>query len=65
MPLFNNARNTPQDNERRLQLEPLENRVMLSTVEIYAAGETGQEQLDVFIDQQYQTSFLNVGGDPA
>ena len=46
----------------RLQLEQLEDRMMLSTVEIFAAGATGQENLDLFIDDQYVTTFLNVGG---
>ena len=54
----------PQHNQQ-LHVEPLESRMMLSTVEIFAAGATGEEQLDVFIDDQYQASFLNVGGDPS
>ena len=37
--------------------------MMLSTVEIFAAGATGQENLDLFIDDQYVTTFFNVGGD--
>ena len=44
-------------------MEPLEERMMLSTVEIFAAGSTGQENLDLFIDDEFETTFFNVGGD--
>ena len=46
-----------------LTVEQLEDRVLLSSVQIFAAGATGQEQLDLFIDDVHVTSFLNVGGD--
>ena len=46
-----------------LNLERLEDRMMLSTVEVFAAGATGDENLDIFINQQYVTTFNNVGGD--
>jgi len=46
-----------------LAVEPLEERMMLSTVEIFAAGSTGHENLDLFIDGAYETTFFNVGGD--
>ena len=46
-----------------LFVEQLEDRVLLSSVQIHAAGATGQEQLDLFIDDAYVTSFSNVGGD--
>ena len=36
---------------------------MLSTVSIFAAGQTGAENLDLFIDDQFVTTFNNVGGD--
>lgn len=35
---------------------------MLSTVEIFAAGATGEENVDLFINGQYETTFFNVGG---
>ncbi len=44
-------------------LEQLEDRIMLSTVEIFAAGSTGQENLELFINEQFTTTFSNVGGD--
>ena len=37
--------------------------MMLSTVEIFAAGATGEENVDLFVDGQYVTTFFNVGGD--
>lgn len=43
-----------------LQLEQLEDRMMLSTVEILAAGSTGQEQLDLFIDDVHVRSYQDV-----
>jgi len=48
----------------QLQLEQLEDRLMLSSVEIFAAVSTGEENLDVFIDGTYATTFESVGGDP-
>ena len=51
------------DSPFTLQLETLESRMMLSTVSIFAAGQTGAENLDLFIDGQFATTFNNVGGD--
>jgi uncharacterized delta-60 repeat protein len=51
------------DSRLAMQLEPLEDRMMLSTVNIFAAGQTGEENLDLFIDGQYVTTFHDVGGD--
>lgn len=49
-----------------LSLEVLEDRMMLSsTVEIFAAGATGLENLDLFINDELQQTFFNVGGDPS
>ena len=44
-------------------VEQLEDRLMLSTVEIFAAGSTGQEDLVLFINDQFATTFSNVSGD--
>jgi len=46
-----------------LRAESLEDRRMLSTVEVFAAGTTGEENLDIFLNGNYQTTFQNVGGD--
>ena len=51
------------DSPLTLQLEQLEPRMMLSTVSVFAAGQTGAENLDLFIDGQYATTFNDVGGD--
>ncbi len=48
-----------------LQVELLEERQMLSTVEIFAAGATGQENLELLIDGQVVQTFEGVSGDPA
>ena len=49
--------------EHRLQVEALEPRMMLSSVEIFAAGATGQENFDLVINDQVVQSYSNVGGD--
>lgn len=46
-----------------LSVEVLEERMMLSSVEIFAAGATGQENLDLLIDGQFEQTFFEVGGD--
>ena len=54
-----------KQNESRqtsLQCEALENRLMLSTVEIFAAGETGQEAFNLLVDGNVVQTFENVGG---
>ena len=61
--LFNAPTRHPHSSNYELSLEELEARVMLSTVEIFAAGATGQENLDLFINDQFITTFSNVGGD--
>ena len=46
-----------------LAIENLEDRMMLSTVQIYAAGGTGQETLALRVDDQVVAEFNNIGGD--
>ena len=47
-----------------LQLEPLEDRMMLSTVvEIFAAGETGEESFNFLVDGEVAQTFEAIGGD--
>ncbi len=46
-----------------LQVESLEDRMMLSTVQIYAAGASGQETLALRVDDQVVAEFNNIGGD--
>jgi len=50
-------------NQNLLNVESLEERMMLSSVEIFATGVTGQENLDLLIDGQVVQTFFNVGGD--
>ena len=52
-----------QNENLELSLEQLEGRVMLSSVEIFAAGTTGEENFDVLINGQIEATFSNVGGD--
>ena len=53
-----------RDTNSSLNVEALENRMMLSsTVEIFAAGATGQENLELFVNGEFQQTFFNVGGD--
>jgi glucose/arabinose dehydrogenase len=46
-----------------LQLESLEDRMMLSTVQIFAAGATGEEQVQLEVDGQVVRTFNNIQGD--
>lgn len=46
-----------------LNIEKLEERQMLSTVDIVAAGATGDETLELVLDGQTVATFENVGGD--
>ena len=48
---------------QKLEVESLEDRMMLSTVQIYAAGGSGQETLALRVDDQVVAEFTNVGGD--
>ena len=56
-----NKTETPQHD--LLSVEALEDRVMLSSVEIFAAGATGQENLNLLVDGQVVQTFFDVGGD--
>ena len=56
-------RQSPNPQNHGLNIEPLEDRSMLSTVEVFAAGATGEENLDIFINGQLETTFFSVGGD--
>ena len=64
MSIFKNqSQNRNAKPNQRLNLEALEERMMLSSVEIFAAGGSGQENLELIIDGQVQQTFYNVGGD--
>ena len=55
--------NTLRKEQAPLQLEALEERMMLSSVEIFAAGETGTEAFNLLIDGNVVQTFESVGGD--
>ena len=64
--LFRNSQNkntNESSNQNSLNVEALEDRVMLSTVEVFAAGATGLENLDLIVNDQLVRTFANVGGD--
>ena len=61
--LFSSSRNDRTESNHSLNLEVLEDRMMLSSVEIFAAGATGEENLELLIDGQVVQTFFNVGGD--
>lgn len=52
-----------QNQPNSLSLEALEDRMMLSSVEIFAAGATGEENLDLLVNGEVVQTFFNVGGD--
>ena len=45
----------------KMDLESLENRVMLSTVEIFAAGSMGDENIEVTVGDQTVATFTDLG----
>ena len=51
------------DQSLSLELETLETRILLSSVEIFAAGGSGQENLSLQIDGVEVATFENIGGD--
>ena len=54
---------TQSDNQPRgLSVEPLEERLMLSTVDVFAAGETGRESFFLLVDGEVVETVENVGG---
>ncbi|MDB4766349.1 hypothetical protein OAG71_01540 [bacterium] len=64
--MFNKSNNqsTQSDNQPRgLSVEPLEERLMLSTVDVFAAGETGRESFFLLVDGEVVETVDNVGGD--
>jgi uncharacterized delta-60 repeat protein len=50
-------------NNESLFIESLEPRMMLSSVQIFAAGQTGTETLELKINDVVEATFENVGGD--
>jgi len=56
----------PKQNELlQLTVDSLEDRMMLSSVQIYAAGQTGTESLELKINDVVAATFDNIGGDVA
>ena len=60
---LNKNKNSLNNRPSQLLLEPLEDRIMLSSVEIFAAGQTGQEAFNLLIDGRVVETFERVGGD--
>ena len=58
MNFFKRKSPTTQNQNQGLHIEPLEERLMLSTVEVFAAGATGEENLNIFINGQFETAFF-------
>ena len=52
-----------QNNKLAFELESLEDRLMLSTVDIFAAGVTNQENIELQIDGQTVQAWESIGGD--
>ena len=48
-----------------LNIETLEDRMMLSTVSVFAAGAAGDEAFDLKVNDVIVSTFENVGGDPS
>jgi len=61
--MFSSPKKNHSNIPSQLSVEPLEDRVMLSSVEIFAAGQTGFETFDLLIDDQVVQTFPGVGGD--
>ncbi|MFK7767572.1 MAG: carbohydrate-binding domain-containing protein [Mariniblastus sp.] len=58
----NNLIKNQSKNVNPLNVEVLEDRMMLSAVQIFAIGETGQESFQLKVDDQVVATFDNVGG---
>ena len=56
-------KSTPDQSSHTLFVECLEERQMLSTVDIIAAGATGEETIELIIEGETVAVFENVGGD--
>ena len=56
---------SPDAETSSLGLEMLEDRMMLSTVSIFAAGAAGDEAFQVKVNDQVVATFNDVGGDPS
>lgn len=62
--LFPKSKSTQQQNiESQLQAETLEPRMMLSTVQIFAAGSENTETINLQVSGQTVQSWSNIGGD--
>ena len=48
--------------KRKLRLDALEPRLMMAVVEIFAAGQTNQESVELLIDNNPVASWSNIGG---
>jgi len=55
--------NSDLSTQSPLYCEPLERRIMLATVDVFAAGATGEETMEVRLFDQVLATFENVGGD--
>ena len=56
-----NKANLQNDSNLNLQVETLEERQMLSTVQIFAAGTTGDEQIQLSIEGEVVATYTNIG----
>ena len=63
MPFPQTSANEFRQDSNHLSVEPLEDRLMLSTVEIFAAGTTGEENFNLLVNGSVVQTFSNVGGD--
>ena len=60
--MMNTTKKRQSSSTASLQLEALEDRMMLSSVEIFAAGETGNEAFNLLLDGNVVQTFDSVGG---
>ena len=58
---FPKNRTSRKDTNLNLSVEKLEERQMLSTVQIFAAGATGQEQIQLQIDGNVAATYSDLG----
>ena len=57
------SKHPKQNDQLDIQIEALEERMMLSTVDIFAAGVTNQENIELQIDGQTVQAWESIGGD--
>ncbi|MEM7312489.1 MAG: peroxidase family protein [Planctomycetota bacterium] len=61
--IFPNSGSSQSKNELFLVIETLEQRQLLTTIDVFAAGQTGDEMAILYVNNRFAARFRNIGGD--